>query len=736
VVDRLVTVDSASHRLPDAVLKALHSSLGLPETPQRFGAKGDGVTDDTAAFQAAIDWCMNNGGVPLHVPRGTYMVSSLRMDYSGSLWGAQPTNGRPYGFAAPSITGDGPRISIIKQIVGSTGDVLSIKGKLGEQAGPANNNKVSGLKMSGIGIEGIFGGGHCLSMQSIVASTFKDMWIGHAGKSGIKINREYFVSGVSDEYAYRLSFENIDLMACSDWGFENTRSAAVQSELKNVQALNCGTSGPEVKGGFLLCPTNTTLAGCVAIGCGTASPAGRGVLVVSTTSATSTTAVAVFQTLRLEGNSMTGGYQIEIQGCAAPAIRDINVITTPGNYSCPIGIGVRDTGIGKEFTQLAKIEGGFISILQVTAPDQDAIDLGRDSRRTDISNVRFENQGQSIAIQDMVNYERSFATTIGGIPIGVYLEGLTPVTPDVPEVVVPPKIVITGTASTDRTISLAWDSTLIPSGSSYMVKVTNTVTGVNYTREVIASVGNGVTLTGLTAANAHTITITPKGATDGTASVTTVNYSTAAAPTEPTEPTDPTTPGDTSNPVRVGIIGDSNTNGHKGNLVTGIAEGWAYIAQTNGFIEFAGGWANSGATSFRMSQYTPDLSAAEAIVIMAGTNNLSEENTKGNGGELDPVIWLRDIKAIIAKAKNTKVLILAIPPFNVYAPQAKRANVLMANMAASNGWDFLDPWIPYRTADGKWVEGAGQKDAIHAEKATYAGVGKSVETFLVNKYRD
>jgi acyl-CoA thioesterase-1 len=428
---------------------------------------------------------------------------------------------------------------------------------------------------------------------------------------------------------------------------------------------------------------------------------------------------------------------MELVGGSAYAIRDPNFITTPGNYATHLGVGVRNTGLSKNFTQLTTIRGGFMSVLGTTYPGHVPIELGGDSRRTDVSaTVRFENQGKSIAIADMVEWADSFATTVDGMPIGAYIESLTPVTPDVPDVIIPPKIVVTGTASTDRTISLAWNSALIPSGSSYIVRATNGVTGVSYTREIIASVGNGVTLTGLTAAAAHTITITPKGATDGTASVTTVNVSTAAAPTEPTEPTDPTTPGDTSNPVRTGIVGDSNSNGHKGNLVTGIAEGWAYIAQTNGFIEFAGGWANSGATSLRMAQYTPDLSTAEAIVIMAGTNNLTEENTKGNGGELDPVIWLRDIKAIIAKAKNTNVLILAIPPFNVYAPQAKRANVLMANMAASNGWDFLDPWIPFRTSDGKWTEGAGQKDNIHAAKATYAAVGKSVETFLVNKYRD
>ncbi|MDR1960097.1 MAG: glycoside hydrolase family 55 protein [Planctomycetaceae bacterium] len=39
-----------------------------------FGAKGDGVTDDTAAFQAALDSFGNKGGI-VYAPRGTYLFA-------------------------------------------------------------------------------------------------------------------------------------------------------------------------------------------------------------------------------------------------------------------------------------------------------------------------------------------------------------------------------------------------------------------------------------------------------------------------------------------------------------------------------------------------------------------------------------------------------------------------------------------------------------------------------------
>lgn len=43
-------------------------------TPQMFGAKGDGVTDDTKTIQEAIVFCENNKRL-LYIPSGVYMVS-------------------------------------------------------------------------------------------------------------------------------------------------------------------------------------------------------------------------------------------------------------------------------------------------------------------------------------------------------------------------------------------------------------------------------------------------------------------------------------------------------------------------------------------------------------------------------------------------------------------------------------------------------------------------------------
>lgn len=43
---------------------------------KNFGAKGDGVTDDTAAFNASMTFAAANGNMYVYVPAGTYLVSS------------------------------------------------------------------------------------------------------------------------------------------------------------------------------------------------------------------------------------------------------------------------------------------------------------------------------------------------------------------------------------------------------------------------------------------------------------------------------------------------------------------------------------------------------------------------------------------------------------------------------------------------------------------------------------
>ncbi len=60
-----------------------------------FGAKGDGITDDTDAIQAAINSIGGSQGGTVNIPRGTYMIRGLVIAHNGtrligeSRWGTQ-----------------------------------------------------------------------------------------------------------------------------------------------------------------------------------------------------------------------------------------------------------------------------------------------------------------------------------------------------------------------------------------------------------------------------------------------------------------------------------------------------------------------------------------------------------------------------------------------------------------------------------------------------------------------
>jgi len=77
-----------------------------------FGAKGDGVTDDTQAFQNALNQLVRNPSV-LWVPKGTYLISStLKMTACQQF----------------SIIGEDPRNTVIEWNGPSDGTILDIEG--------------------------------------------------------------------------------------------------------------------------------------------------------------------------------------------------------------------------------------------------------------------------------------------------------------------------------------------------------------------------------------------------------------------------------------------------------------------------------------------------------------------------------------------------------------------------------------------------------------------------------
>ena len=88
-----------------AAAKTVQAKLQENVSVRDYGAKGDGVTDDTANITAA-DVYARSIGATLYFPAGTYMVSQLVLQ-TGSNW-----------------RGDGRNSTIIKLIAGSNKDVI------------------------------------------------------------------------------------------------------------------------------------------------------------------------------------------------------------------------------------------------------------------------------------------------------------------------------------------------------------------------------------------------------------------------------------------------------------------------------------------------------------------------------------------------------------------------------------------------------------------------------------
>ena len=63
-------------------------SGGIGVTPQMFGAKGDGITDDSKAVQSAIDYAAKNHKFnTVYIPEGVYSVKNLKLKQNVKLHG-------------------------------------------------------------------------------------------------------------------------------------------------------------------------------------------------------------------------------------------------------------------------------------------------------------------------------------------------------------------------------------------------------------------------------------------------------------------------------------------------------------------------------------------------------------------------------------------------------------------------------------------------------------------------
>jgi Pectate lyase superfamily protein/Right handed beta helix region len=120
------------------------TSIPEPNNVYTYGAVGDGLHDDTAAFQAAID-ALPSGGGSVYAPRGTFLIDSVSI-------------------SDPNVTlfGDGESTALIKSassdllVISSPGvTVASLRIDAGEYTGWGLRADGNGVAQEGIRIENV-----------------------------------------------------------------------------------------------------------------------------------------------------------------------------------------------------------------------------------------------------------------------------------------------------------------------------------------------------------------------------------------------------------------------------------------------------------------------------------------------------------------------------------------------------------------------------------------------------
>ncbi len=156
-----------------------------------FGAKGDSATNDTPAFQAAID-AAGEANAPIYIPPGDYFVDSL-------LYVITDTSSLKQGI---QVFGDGMNKSrIFKR--DSSGSLLKFQGLDRETTdnfdGHLQNIKIHNLGLFGRGMGS--GNNDGIYVRTWILFELKSVWIKGFGRHGIRLQRDNFVVGGRDDHA-------------------------------------------------------------------------------------------------------------------------------------------------------------------------------------------------------------------------------------------------------------------------------------------------------------------------------------------------------------------------------------------------------------------------------------------------------------------------------------------------------------------------------------------------------
>ena len=206
-----------------------------------FGAVGDGVTDDTAAVQAA-DQQARALGATLLFPGGTYMVSQLVL-YTGSNW-----------------IGAGRDATTIKQIAGSNKDLIYGYNSNANWGSITPVNFANGFTLKSLTLDGNSANNTSGSGIAAFASRpiIEDVFIKNCAEYGMRTEYHDASAGL-DTFAMEGYFSDIKIDTVGKHGWYN--SGPHDSTIIAVIVIDAGQSAANTYDGFYL-NTGATHIGC------------------------------------------------------------------------------------------------------------------------------------------------------------------------------------------------------------------------------------------------------------------------------------------------------------------------------------------------------------------------------------------------------------------------------------------------------------------------------------------
>lgn len=174
-------------------------------------------------------------------------------------------------------------------------------------------------------------------------------------------------------------------------------------------------------------------------------------------------------------------------------------------------------------------------------------------------------------------------------------------------------------------------------------------------------------------------------------------------------------------PLRVAVVGDSLSAGRSHFSGNGLDdESWMTYAEGEG-IQYAGGWARSGATPEQMAAAVQSISDVDVLVILAGTNAVRTGKTLADEAPA--------YEQIVAVVRPKRVVVARIPPYRFHAAAALQYNDDLRAFTEAHGWSWADPWAVARDGDD-WAEGFSTDGTHPAGPAQYEVLGEAFRRII------